>query len=422
MKLKDRFSGLPIQSKLSFINVIAVMVALLPVVAITLGYEYYSIRRSIVAEAEVQASIIRDNIVAATAFSDAAAAGEILHALRASPHVRQGAVFLPDGTVLAQYLAPTEGTKPPPNPVFPDATSDLGGSIVVSRAVRLKQDIVGALVIETSTAPLRDRLTVYLLVVLFSTAVGVAIAWRLSKWLKESITGPLSELLALANYVSEHQDYPPPRQGDYGSDEIGKLSHAFDDMLSGIRRRDLKLSQMAYYDNVTGLANRHYFMERLHQAVASTSRYGTRCCLMFIDLDNFKTVNDTHGHDVGDALLREVARRLTQVSRNNDFVCRIGGDEFAVIVDGVTDLSGPSVLAGKIVDALCSPEVIDGKELVIGASIGLAGCPEHANTVDELLRTADCAMYRAKTEGKNGFRIYSPDMSDTPPPREATRP
>jgi diguanylate cyclase (GGDEF)-like protein len=214
--------------------------------------------------------------------------------------------------------------------------------------------------------------------------------------------------------VTEHQDYTLPREVNDSNDEVGSLSRAFDDMLSRIQERDIKLSQMAYYDNVTRLTNRHYFMERLDQAVRNSQRYGTRCCLMFIDLDNFKTVNDSYGHDVGDELLREVASQLTAVLRDNDVVCRIGGDEFAVIIENNKDMLGPGILAQKIIAKLSTPMVLQGKDVHIGASIGLSGCPENAITAANLMRTADAAMYKAKEGGKNCFRIYS-DSDDNQP-------
>ncbi len=179
-------------------------------------------------------------------------------------------------------------------------------------------------------------------------------------------------------------------------------------MLSGVHERDLKLSQMAYYDNVTKLTNRHYFMERLAQAVNNATRYGNRCCLMFIDLDNFKIVNDTLGHHVGDDLLREVATQLTRVTRNSDVLCRIGGDEFAIILENTDDMEGPGILAQKIIDTLSQPMTLHGEGVLIGASIGISTCPEHADNIADLLRTADLAMYQAKAKGKNCFQHYVP--------------
>lgn len=408
MKFRDWFANRPIQVKLGLINIVVVMVALLPVVGITVGYEYYSVRRSMLQEAEIQADIIRDNVAAATAFGDADSAAEILNALRASPHVMQAVLRLPDKSDLAHYVASGRTPLPITDEDRDDDSHIDWNGIRVCRAVYLKNNRVGWLAVETSMQPLQDRLSLYFLINFLSTVVGFAVAYPLSRRLKESITGPLSDLMALARQVTKNQDYTPKHQVNQSQDEIGSLSRAFDNMLSRIRERDLKLSQMAYYDGVTGLANRHYFMERVEQVVGNALRYGTTCCLMFIDLDNFKTVNDTHGHDVGDTLLREVARRLNGALRDSDVVCRLGGDEFAVILENVKDMTGPSILARKIIADLSKPMHLHGYTLQVGASIGLSTCPDNAVTVADLLRTADMAMYSAKEQGKNCFRVYVP--------------
>ena len=127
----------------------------------------------------------------------------------------------------------------------------------------------------------------------------------------------------------------------------------------------------------------------------------------FIDLDGFKSVNDTYGHHVGDSLLYEVARRLTEVLDDDVVICRLGGDEFSIIIEDIEDISGPSIMAQKIIASLSSPLHLHGHELRIGASIGLSICPDMATNLTDLLRTADSAMYVAKEQGKNCFRVYS---------------
>ena len=412
MRLRQWLANRPIHAKLSLINGLVVLAALLPIIGVTLGYEYYAVRQATLLEAQIQADIIRDSVAAAAAFGDADSASEILHALRSSPNATQAVLLLPNGQALARYSKPGISSPPPAKLSEADQAHADWSHVLVARNVRLEQDIVGWLAVETSMEPLYQRLRFYLLANLLSIAFGFAIAYPLSSRLKESITGPLSELMEQARHVTTHQDYNPKRPASDRHDEIGSLSRAFDKMLSGVRERDLKLSQMAYYDNVTGLTNRHYFMERLGQAVANTHRYGSRCCLMFIDLDNFKIVNDTLGHHVGDDLLREVAKHLTRVSRNNDVLCRIGGDEFAIILDNIKDLKGPGILAQKIIDNLSRPMILHGQQVVIGASIGISACPDHADNMADLLRMADVAMYQAKGRGKNCFQHYLVALPD----------
>jgi diguanylate cyclase (GGDEF)-like protein len=190
------------------------------------------------------------------------------------------------------------------------------------------------------------------------------------------------------------------------ADEIGDLSRAFGGMITNLKERDDRLQELAFYDAVTGLPNRHFFQERIEQSVANALRYQQRCCLMFIDLDDFKIVNDTLGHHIGDELLHEVGRRLKGGLRDNDMVCRIGGDEFAVILENVKDLHTPAMLAEKIIVALSESATLQGHRVVVGASIGISACPDFASDTSSLLRTADTAMYVAKGRTKNTYHQY----------------
>ena len=402
------FANRPVHSKLNLITIIVVLAAVMPVVGITLGSEYYALRRAALQEARIQAEIIGQNVAAAMAFRDQEAAVEILEALKASPAVMQATLLLPDGTRLADYRHPQSGHPPIVATHEGDYALVKEGVVRVYRQVFLKRQEVGQLIVETSLSPLYRRLRFYLVISVLATLLGLALAYRLSMRLKDSITVPLSELMQWATHVTHKQDYASRQLTEDRQDEIGHLSKAFDKMLAQIHERDLKLSQMAYYDNVTGLNNRHYFMERLEQAVGNALRYGGRTCLMFIDLDDFKIVNDTHGHDVGDALLREVAAQLNSVLRDSDVLCRLGGDEFAVIMENVRDLAGLETVARKIIGTLSQPMTLHGHSTVVGASIGLSICPSHGEDVMTLLKAADLAMYKAKEQGKNRYQIYQP--------------
>ncbi|CAH2604942.1 GGDEF domain-containing protein [Rhodovastum atsumiense] len=175
------------------------------------------------------------------------------------------------------------------------------------------------------------------------------------------------------------------------------------------RRRAEEARFQAQHDGLTGLANRGLFNERLEQAIATARGSRHRVGVLFIDLDNFKTVNDSQGHDMGDRLLKLVADRLLAITRSSDTVARLGGDEFAVVtaleVTG-TDLSG---MCHRILQDLRQGFAAEFPDLTIGASIGIAVCPDDGEDVASLLRSADIAMYQAKTAGKGSFRFFSPD-------------
>jgi diguanylate cyclase (GGDEF)-like protein/PAS domain S-box-containing protein len=174
-----------------------------------------------------------------------------------------------------------------------------------------------------------------------------------------------------------------------------------------------QLAHQAFHDPVTHLANRALFNERVRHAVARTLREGVGMAVLFVDLDDFKTVNDSLGHAVGDRVLLEVAQRISTSVRAADTAARFGGDEFAILLEDVHDLSAAVETAERILDSLRRPLDLDGNQLVIRASLGISVAESgQATDADELIRNADAAMYIAKGDGKGGYRLFEPAMHD----------
>jgi diguanylate cyclase (GGDEF)-like protein len=168
-----------------------------------------------------------------------------------------------------------------------------------------------------------------------------------------------------------------------------------------------RMQQMAQYDYLTSLPNRALFSDRMQHTLASAQRYQRKFALLFIDLDNFKPINDSHGHRVGDAVLCEIARRLSEHIRTSDTVARLGGDEFVVLAPEIENLAEAGILAEKVVRILAVPLMIDGIEFGITVSIGVATFPANGESAEELIAAADRAMYLAKGEGRNTWRLAS---------------
>jgi diguanylate cyclase (GGDEF)-like protein/PAS domain S-box-containing protein len=175
-----------------------------------------------------------------------------------------------------------------------------------------------------------------------------------------------------------------------------------------------QLSHQAFHDPVTGLANRALFADRVAHALRATVRKGALVAVMFVDLDDFKTVNDSLGHQAGDAVLVEIARRLESAIRPADTVARFGGDEFAVLLDGVENSDEAALIADRLLVELGAPTVIDGQQVFPRASIGICMSDEDLLTQDseELLRNADVAMYMAKRGAKGGYQLFEPAMHE----------
>jgi len=171
-----------------------------------------------------------------------------------------------------------------------------------------------------------------------------------------------------------------------------------------------RITYLATHDGLTGLANRGLFSQMLSSAIASSRRHDRQFGLLFIDLDRFKTINDTLGHADGDALLVEMGKRLRECVRASDVVARLGGDEFVVIAQEITDSSQVMAVGQKILSAALKPFLLRGRECRVTASIGVAMFPSDGADEQTLTKNADIAMYRVKEEGKNGIRTFSPNM------------
>ena len=177
------------------------------------------------------------------------------------------------------------------------------------------------------------------------------------------------------------------------------------------KRTEQKMIHLAHYDSLTGLANRALFRERLEHAINRAQRNQKQIAILFIDLDRFKQINDTLGHDTGDALLINVSIRIQDCIRKQDTVARLGGDEFVVILEDLHDMKDAAMVAQKIISELSQPCKVFDQDLYITPSIGITLYPTDDMDTNELLKNADTAMYLAKEKGRNRFQFYTDDMN-----------
>ena len=181
--------------------------------------------------------------------------------------------------------------------------------------------------------------------------------------------------------------------------------------ITEIKRYQDELEHQANHDALTGLANRNLLRDRLEQGLRVAHRYGRACSVAFIDLDNFKLINDSLGHDIGDQVLKIVGERLAACIREGDTVARLGGDEFVLLVTEHGRDSGRLRVAQRVIAAISQPFAIEQREFKVTCSIGIASFPHDGTDADTLLRNADTAMYRAKDLGRNTFQLYSAEMN-----------
>jgi diguanylate cyclase (GGDEF)-like protein/PAS domain S-box-containing protein len=183
--------------------------------------------------------------------------------------------------------------------------------------------------------------------------------------------------------------------------------------ISGRVEAEAFINFQAYHDLLTRLPNRSLFKDRLSNSITQAQRQKTRLAVMFIDLDRFKVINDSLGHTMGDRLLQAVSNRLLQNIRKSDTLSRFGGDEFTLLLPKVEDKNAAAQVAEKILNAMKLPFSLGGRDIHVGASIGIAMYPESATTMDALIKNSDIAMYRVKRTDKDGYQFFSPEMSSS---------
>ena len=235
------------------------------------------------------------------------------------------------------------------------------------------------------------------------TAIASVLAFGLVMYW---ITSRIQRLSRKVVDFSEKMDMPQPELRH--SDEIMELDNRFEMLAEAVRLETRSLEHQTLHDMLTGLPNRKFLQERLLREISNCDLEGCSFVLMISDLNGFKAVNDTLGHDVGDKVLQQAAERFQAALRTDDIVARLGGDEFCIVL-GKTSINVAEIIARKIIEVFNSPFAIEGNIIKVGVSIGIVEYPEHGNDVKHLMRRADAAMYHAK-HNNAGFSIYDSVM------------
>ena len=405
--------------------------------AVFTANEVLTSRKAITEEMLSVADIVEAKISASVPSNFKSDLRETLSGLSANPRVLTAKILTGEGVLLAEYTAP--GEKDPLKNMDPakgpwldrmkstfSSNSGLeshvfgsGKETTILRKISADNQHVGTLIIRPKMKGLTEQLGLSFLITAAVLLISFMIAFILSNRLQDLVTVPVLNLVQTMKRVSREKNYSL-RSKTAGKDEIGSLIDSFNEMLSEIesreetlRERQEHLQRLAHFDNLTHLPNRILYCDRLHQSILQAERAKKRIAVMFVDLDHFKDINDSAGHRIGDLLLVEVAGRLQKIIRASDTVARMGGDEFTLLLPNVRDRENTVIVADKILKALSEPYRVDGNEFYITASVGITLYPDDGKTVDELLKNADTAMYKAKSDGKNMFQFYSQDMLAT---------
>ena len=428
--MEIRFRKLPIGKKLRVINLLIVSLITLLTISSMSFFMYGSLRDDYQKEAATLSAMLAQSVNSALLSNDAEAAQGALGGLRTVRDVLRAEIYDKSGHLFASY-ARENNTFNAPLSFDPSQYEKAAhfGSLALDNvspvlSVSPGKEQIGTITIRLNLVDaythLAYQIGILLLVGLFSFTLIAALLTKLQK----SITLPLLSLTEAMRKVSKDGDFSA-RATLVSQDEIGELASVFNQMLDELskrenslhqelkerRRIEERLSEIAHFDSVSNLPNRYSFNSQIDRALINFKYDLEKFALMFLDLDNFKYVNDTFGHHAGDLLLARVAERLRGSLRQEDYIARLGGDEFAIIMYDFIGISQISSVSGKILAALQQPFFLEGHEAFIGASIGITICPDNGEDRETLQRQADSAMYQAKNLGKNTFQFYQADLS-----------
>jgi diguanylate cyclase (GGDEF)-like protein len=300
---------------------------------------------------------------------------------------------------------------------------DAVGGQTITVPIRYANTVVGQVIWVPDVRPWQLALPGPILATILICLTLLVIAMGVIARIVKRLTLPLGELAGQLRHVASSRDYRR-RLEVRGHDEIAVLAENFNDMMTQLQQRDealdrelevrlkiqKRVEQLAHFCPLTSLPNRAQFILTLSQALQRRSRTGLEVGVILVDLDNFKSINDTLGHPVGDELLKSVAGLFRDQLRGADFLARLGGDEFAIILEHRKPLKAAAMVAEKLLTALGRPTRIGPHELSVTASIGIVSTLDGIFSADALVRAADAAMYSAKAQGRNQFRLYEPDL------------
>jgi diguanylate cyclase (GGDEF)-like protein len=417
MSLFNKIGNLPIQKKLWLFNLLTALIAGICSAFLLIVIVWNVEHRNADHAANIKAAIIAENALPALRFHDVKTAEEILAGLGRDTEILGARIIEPGGHIFASFV---------PGHANSEGRSTQVGMMVfrVSAAMAADGEHLATLELDSDRGYVVGQILTYVGAVTLSMLLALLVGSFVGVRLQRAITHPLSALAALMKDVSAGGNLSQ-RATIIHRDELGELSESFNRMIEQIEQRntalgeelaerrnaETRLEHLALHDQVTGLPNRHFFRKRTADLMRSTAAGDSSRALLFVDLDNFKYVNDTFGHDCGDQLLIVVAERLSASVRAHDMVVRFGGDEFVVLLEHVRDLAQAQRRANELLEAVTQPFKLADRDFFITCSIGVAMAPDHSENFDELLQKADAAMYVAKNAGKNGVRLWEPSFS-----------
>ena len=413
------YNALSVGKKLKFIGLASALIAGTIVISMLFAFQYISEKKSTVKESTVFANILAGNIAQSITSGDVLAISNTLASVEYNNKIHQTFALDNSWKLLGAFHKGNDFVRQRKIIPLIKEYKNLWHDGYFYSVVPILDDEtqIGHLVVVASLDDFYTRMMQYVFVIIFIFLIAIWITAKFRESLQKSILEPIATLDAITTEIikTKNLEHDIPI---FNSDEIGELAKNFKYMLSELNeyhhelnRQKNAFSYQANYDSLTNLPNRALFNDRLKQSIYKSSRYSEKFALFFIDLDKFKDINDTFGHEYGDKLLIKVAARLNSILREGDTLARLGGDEFIVIMNNLKEFHSASVLAQKIIDILEVPLEVEGEELFISCSVGISLYPQDSRDERELLKFADIAMYRSKSDGRATYHFYVEEMT-----------
>ncbi len=408
------YNSLNIAKKLRFMGISTTIITAFIAITLVLVYQYVNEKNSIENANQTLTKILAQNIAPAFLFSDNKHIKESLQSLIYEKKVINAYVMNLQWKIVESYSYKDSNNTDMLKILTPNSKQSWHNSnIYTVEPITIDGKDIGSLVIVASIDDLMLSMIQEAFFITLLISLAIILTFRYHSVLSREILNPISKLNDSTNTIIKTKTLSA-RVDISNNDEIGELAKNFNIMIQELsssrdelnRQKDL-LAYKAHHDELTGLPNRALFYDRLDQAITKAKRHKTQIVVLFLDIDYFKQVNDTYGHDIGDEVIKIFADRLRSSTREEDTIARMGGDEFMIILENQIKTKTPIVVAQKILDSMLEPLNIVEEELIMGASIGISVYPKDGQTSEELIKSSDIAMYEAKNDNRNNFKFYA---------------
>ena len=421
-----------IKVKIILIIMIASSIGLILFSAISTSYQIGFLKRQIQSNIESQIDVLATNLVAAVLFEDDESTVEILRSIEVDPNIVSVEVYSIKSDFEVFLVNSSSSYRLENTRVGPVArffVSVFRNDKEYNREILDREDKIGDLKIFVSNQKSVSQITNLILLFFLVLVLTLAVVFLVSLRIQRIITQPIERLGEASKKISATQDYSIRIELE-SNDEIGLVSREFNSMLNQIQQRDLMLESKvqsrtleleklaeefrhrAYHDSLTGLPNRALLTEKFPKAIVHAERINRKVGLLLIDVDNFKTINDTLGHEFGDEMLKILAGRLTRNVRGEDLVCRLGGDEFILLIEELKSVEDLNIVGENLFKTLEKDIFVKGKRIEVGISVGGSLYPDHGADLTKIKRAADIAMYYSKDSGKNQYHVFESKMEE----------